>query len=122
MHFSLIQPADLLLVDHECNILPESGPNRLLNTAAFMIHSAIHAARPDVACAAHSHSIFGRAFSTLGRELEMVTQDSLKFYKDHAVYHQFRGVVLDTEEGERIAEVLGNKKVCSSKCEYIFAG
>lgn len=80
MHFSLIQAADLILVDHHGQILDESGPLRLLNTAAFMIHSAIHAARPDVLCAAHSHSIHGRAFSTLGRELDIITQDSCAFY------------------------------------------
>lgn len=80
MHFSLIQPEDLLLVSHKGEVLEESGPLRLLNMAAFMIHSAIHTARPDVHCAAHSHSIYGRAFSALGRELDMITQDSCAFY------------------------------------------
>ena len=61
--------------------IKESGPNTLLNKAAFMIHSAIHTARPDVNCAAHSHSVYGRAFSTLGKELDMITQDSCAFYK-----------------------------------------
>jgi hypothetical protein len=37
----------------------------------------------------------------------MITQDSLRFYKSHAVYKQFGGVVLASEEGERIAEALG---------------
>lgn len=109
-HFVLIQPEDLLLVSHDGVILEESGPQRLLNTAAFQIHSAIHTARPDVLCAAHSHSIFGRAFSTLGRDLEMITQDSCKFYNDCAVYTNFKGVVLDEEEGRNIAAALGNKK------------
>lgn len=76
-----------------------------------MIHSAIHTARPDVLCAAHTHSIHGRAFSTLGRELDMLTQDACAFYKDHAVYRQFNGVVLAEEEGVHIAQALGIKKV-----------
>jgi len=42
LHFKLIQPEDLLLVDHDGNILEESGPRRLLNVAAFMIHSGVH--------------------------------------------------------------------------------
>ncbi|KLO16765.1 arad-like aldolase/epimerase [Schizopora paradoxa] len=109
-HFVLIQPEDLLLVSHDGVILDESGPQRLLNTAAFQIHSAIHSARPDVLCAAHSHSIFGRAFSTLGRELEMITQDACKFYNDCAIYTNFRGVVLDEEEGRNIANAIGDKK------------
>ena len=83
---------------------------RLLNAAAFAIHSAIHRARPDVLCAAHSHSIYGRAFAALGRELDMITQDACAFYRDHAVYRQFNGVVLAEEEGRRIAETLGDRK------------
>jgi len=109
-HFSLIQPEDLLLVDHDAKILDESGPFRLLNTAAFMIHSEIHKARPDVMCAAHSHSVYGRAFSTLGKELDMITQDSCAFYNDHAVYRSFGGVVLDANEGAAIAKTIGTKK------------
>ncbi|EIW60086.1 arad-like aldolase/epimerase [Trametes versicolor FP-101664 SS1] len=110
-HFSLIQPEDLLLVDHHANVqFAESGPNTLLNRAAFMIHSTVHAKRPDVNCAAHSHSVFGRAFSTLGKELDITTQDSCAFYEDHGVYDQYGGVVLSEEEGENIAKALGNKK------------
>ena len=41
-----------------------------MNTAAFAIHSQVHAARPDVQAAAHTHSKAGRAFSTLGRLLD----------------------------------------------------
>lgn len=78
----MIQPEDLILVNHSAEVqVEESGPNVLLNKAAFMIHGAIHAARPDVHCAAHSHSIYGRAFSTLGKELSMITQDSCAFFE-----------------------------------------
>ncbi len=40
----------------------------------------------------------------------MMTQDSLRFYKSHAVYGQFGGVVLDREEGKRIVKCLGTGK------------
>ncbi|EIW60087.1 class II aldolase/adducin domain-containing protein [Trametes versicolor FP-101664 SS1] len=110
-HFSMIQPEDLILVNHGAEVqVEESGPNVLLNKAAFMIHGAIHEARPDVHCAAHSHSIYGRAFSTLGKELSMITQDSCAFYEDHALYDQYGGLVLGEEEGEHIAKALGKKK------------
>ncbi|KAI0362356.1 class II aldolase/adducin domain-containing protein [Trametes cingulata] len=110
-HFSMMQPEDLILVDHHGQVqVAESGPNTLLNKAAFMIHSAIHAARPDVHCAAHSHSVYGRAFSAFGKELAMITQDSCAFYRDHAVYDQYGGVVVGEEEGEHIAKKLGSKK------------
>lgn len=83
---------------------------RLLNTAAYMIHHAIHEARPDVLCAAHSHTIYGRAFCSLGRKLDTITQDSCAFHNDHVVYESFNGVVLAEEEGKNIAKALGNAK------------
>ena len=107
--FSLINKSDLILVDEEGNVL-EGGENRLLNKAAFMIHSAIHKARPDVNAAAHSHSIYGRTFCTLGRKLDTITQDACAFHNDHVVYQDYNGVVLAEEEGKNIAACLGNAK------------
>jgi len=109
--FSQIKRSDLILVDHDGKVI-DGGENRLLNTAAYMIHAAVHKARPDVLCAAHSHSIYGRAFCALGRPIDIITQDSCAFYNDLAVYNSFKGIVLAKEEGENIARAIGNKKAC----------
>ena len=77
--FSMIKRSDLIQVDHSGNII-DGGKVRLLNTAAFMIHGAVHNARPDVICAAHSHSIYGRSFCSLGRKLDTITQDACAFH------------------------------------------
>ena len=94
-------------VDHDGNILAGEGP---INQAGFAIHSAIHKARPDVVAAAHSHSMYGKAWSTLGRLLDPITQDSCFFYENHVLFEDFSGVVLDTSEGDRIAAALGDKR------------
>lgn len=107
--FSLIKASDLIRVSEEGEVI-EGGENRLLNTAAFMIHSAIHQARPDVNAACHSHTIYGRAFCSLGRKLESITQDACAFHNDHAVYQSYSGVVLAAEEGRSIAQCVGTKK------------
>ncbi|KAK6951071.1 hypothetical protein Daesc_007600 [Daldinia eschscholtzii] len=107
MHFSLIKVSDLILCDEDGNVVEGDEP---VNAAAFAIHSQIHKARPDVHAACHAHSVHGKAFSVFGRELEMITQDACRFYKSHGVYRDFRGVVLDSEEGRRIAKALGNGK------------
>jgi ribulose-5-phosphate 4-epimerase/fuculose-1-phosphate aldolase len=104
--FGHIRVSDLVLVDHDGNILAGEGP---INQAGFAIHSAIHKARPDVVSAAHSHSIYGKAWSALGRLLEPISQDSCFFYERHVLFEDFSGVVLDTSEGERIAARLGDK-------------
>ncbi len=106
-HFGQVRVRDLIRVDHAGEVVEGDRP---VNRAAFAIHAAIHAARPDVVAAAHSHSTYGKAWSTLGRLLDPLTQDSCKFYRDHAVFDDFTGVVLDTSEGERIAQALGPHK------------
>jgi ribulose-5-phosphate 4-epimerase/fuculose-1-phosphate aldolase len=107
MPFSHIRVSDLILVDHEGKVIEGDA---LVNGAAFAIHSQIHAARPDVIAAAHAHSVHGKAWSSLRRPLDPLTQDSCAFYDDHAVFDDYTGVVLDLEEGKRIAHALGGRK------------
>ena len=105
--FGQIKVSDLQLVDHDGNILIGDKP---INQAGFVIHSSIHAAHPEVIAAAHTHSTYGKAWSALGRLLDPLTQDSCAFYQDHALFDPFSGVVLEAEEGRKIAEALGSKK------------
>jgi ribulose-5-phosphate 4-epimerase/fuculose-1-phosphate aldolase len=107
MGFGMIRARDLILVDHQGTVVEGDWP---VNTAACAIHSQIHAARPDVKAAAHTHSTYGRAFSTLGRPLLPLTQDACAFHGDHAVFDDYTGVVLDVEEGKRIAHALAGNK------------
>jgi ribulose-5-phosphate 4-epimerase/fuculose-1-phosphate aldolase len=107
MHFGQIRVSDLILVNHEGKVVEGKKP---VNTAAFAIHSQVHAARPDVVSAAHSHSIYGKSWSTLGIPLDPITQDVCAFFEDHSVFNDYTGVVLDIEEGKRIAHALGENK------------
>lgn len=107
MPFSHIRVSDLLLVDH--NGMVVEG-NRPINAAAFAIHSQVHLARPDAVGAAHSHSVYGKTLSTLGELLEPISQEVCAFYEDHSLFDDYTGVVLDTEEGKRIAHALGDNK------------
>jgi ribulose-5-phosphate 4-epimerase/fuculose-1-phosphate aldolase len=107
LSFGLIRASDLIAVDRDGKVVEGDWP---VNQAAFAIHSQVHEARPDVKAAAHTHSPYGRAFSTLGRTLAPLTQDACAFYDDHAVFDDFTGVVLDVEEGKRIAHALGDGK------------
>jgi len=106
--FRQIKMSDLILVNEEGKIV--AGKHKNLNAAAFAIHSAIHKARPDVVAAAHSHSIYGKTFSTFGKKLDPITQDSCIFYEDHGLFNDYTGVVNDTSEGDRIGEALEDKK------------
>jgi ribulose-5-phosphate 4-epimerase/fuculose-1-phosphate aldolase len=112
VHFDQMTVSDLLLVNHQGDIVQG---DRLINTAAFAIHSRLHMAREDLNAAAHSHSMYGKTFSTMGRLLEPITQDSCAFFDNHVLFDDFTGVVLDTDEGDRIAQALGDKKAAILK-------
>lgn len=111
--FNRIKVSDLIRVDEEGKIV--EGKHTMLNQAAFAIHSRLHHARPDVVAAAHSHSIYGKSWSAMGKLLDPLTQDSCAFYEDHAIYDDYKGVVLDSSEGDEIALALGDKKAAILK-------
>lgn len=107
LHFRQIRASDLILVNAKGEVVEGK---RAVNVAAFAIHSSIHHARPDVVAAAHAHSLCGKAWASLGRLLDPITQDACAFFEDHVVFEDFTGVVYETSEGERIAKALGDHK------------
>jgi ribulose-5-phosphate 4-epimerase/fuculose-1-phosphate aldolase len=107
MSFAHVKASDLLLVNHDGEVVEGRHP---VNVAAFAIHSQVHQARPDIVAAAHTHSVHGRALSALGQVIEPITQDACAFYNDNTLFDDYTGVVLDVEEGRRIAAALGTKK------------
>ena len=120
MNFKQIRVKDLLLVNARGEVVEGNWP---LNAAAFAIHSQIHAARPDVVAAAHAHSLHGKAWSSLRRPLDPLTQDACAFYGDHAVFDDYTGVVFDLDEGKRIAQALaGHKAVILSNHGLLTVG
>jgi ribulose-5-phosphate 4-epimerase/fuculose-1-phosphate aldolase len=106
-NFKHVRVSDLILVNREGQVVEG---NAMVNTASFAIHSQVHEARPDVVAAAHAHSLHGKAWSSLGRLIDPLTQDACAFYGDHSLFDDYTGVVLDTDEGKRIAHALGENK------------
>lgn len=113
LSFRHIKVSDLILVNSKGEIV--EGKHPMVNKAAFAIHSAIHEARPDVVAAAHSHSTYGRTWSTLGRLLDPITQDACAFYEDHALFDDYTGIVNELDEGQRIAKALDKNKAAILK-------
>lgn len=107
LDFGEVAVSNLIRVNHEGTVIDGDLP---VNAAAFSIHSRIHEARPDVIAAAHSHSVNGRAFSTLGKLLDPLTQDACAFHDDHVLFKEYGGVAFELDEGQAIANSLGNKK------------
>lgn len=105
VHFSLLTPQHMVHVDEQGNVI--GGNRTTINAAGFKIHSTIHKARPDVNAICHVHSKAGKAFAALGSHLDMLNQDACIFFKNHTLYKDFGGVVLESEEANHIAQALG---------------
>jgi ribulose-5-phosphate 4-epimerase/fuculose-1-phosphate aldolase len=104
LHFGHIRVSDLILVDHDAKVVEGEG---ILNTAAFRIHSEVHAARPDVVAAAHAHSVYGTAWSAMNRTLQPLTNESCFFFEDHVIHDEHTGVTLEDLKAKAIARDLG---------------
>jgi ribulose-5-phosphate 4-epimerase/fuculose-1-phosphate aldolase len=94
-------------VDGKVLSKPDFGDlNYGINKAGYVIHSAIHRARPDVACVIHTHTWAGMALSALDCGVLPITQTSMRFLK--IGYHDYQGVVLDKEEEVSLLRDLGD--------------
>src|SRR3546814_4292872 len=108
MMYEEITASSLIKVDLDGNILakPDFGDlNYGINKAGYVIHSAVHAARPEVACVIHTHSWASMAVSSLECGLLPLTQTAMRFL--HIGYHDYEGVVLDLQEQASIVGDLG---------------
>ena len=109
MLYEEITASSLLKIDHEGNILAKpdfGGLDYGVNRAGFVIHSAIHMARPEVACVMHTHTWAGMAVSTMECGLLPNTQTAMRFAR--IGYHDYDGVVIDTASREALVGDLGD--------------
>ena len=118
MSFRHIRQSDLILVNHQGDVVYGAMP---VNRAAFVLHAAIHSARPDVIAAAHSHSPYGKSFSSLGIPLAPLTQDACIFYNDHTLISEHGGeVVFEVEAGKDFAAAFSTGKAAIHQNHGLF--
>lgn len=111
MMYEEITASSLIKVDADGEILskPDFGAlNYGINKAGYVIHSAVHTARHDVACVIHTHSWASMAVSSLACGLLPLTQTAMRFLK--IGYHDYQGVVLNTEEQASLLHDLGESE------------
>jgi len=110
MLYEEITASSLIKIDHEGNVLakPDFGPglDYGVNRAGFVIHSAIHMARHDVECVAHTHNPAGMAGSAMECGLLPLAQTSMRFL--HIPHHAFEGIADDLAERERLVSHTGD--------------
>lgn len=100
-----ITASSLIRIDIDGNVLDGGDSGLGINRAGYVIHSAVHAARPDVQCAIHTHTRAGMAVSMLECGLLPLTQTAMRFF--HIGYHDYEGPALELEERPRLVNNLG---------------
>jgi len=101
-----ITASSLVKIDVEGNILWTPDTDYGINKSGYVIHGAIHKARPDVACIIHTHTRAGMAVSSVKSGLLPMTQTSMRF-AGHLGYHDYEGPAIDLAERERLVSDLG---------------
>lgn len=105
--FEEITASSLVKIDHHGNKVEDSPFP--VNPAGFTIHSAVHAARHDMACVLHTHSLNGVAVSAQREGLLPISQQSIFVHGDLG-YHDYEGVALNEDEKPRLVRDLGTHK------------
>ena len=110
LRYDEVTASNLVTVDLDGKVIdPGSATSEVdVNLTGFIIHSAVHAARPDVHCVMHSHSSAGMAVSALKDGLVPMTIDAMSFY-ERTAYHPFEGLSTDTSERARLVANLGER-------------
>lgn len=106
--FHEVTASSLLKIDHQGNLLEPSRQS--VNKAGFVIHSAIHMARPEVNCVLHTHTRAGVAVSCLEDGLQPLNQWALMF-NDRIAYHEYEGIALSEDERAGLIEDMSNRPV-----------
>jgi ribulose-5-phosphate 4-epimerase/fuculose-1-phosphate aldolase len=107
--FDRMKASDLILVDQNGNAVDRDCVNHQINVAGFVIHSAVHMARPDLTCVIHTHTAAGMAVAAQEHGLLPISQHALKFYGKLA-YHTYEGIALSLDERKRLIRDLGPHK------------
>lgn len=106
MMYEEITASSLVKIDLDGNVL-DGGDNQFgINQAGYVIHGAVHGARPDVQCVIHTHTRAGSAVSAMKCGLLPIAQTSMRFA--HIAYHDYESVALELDERTRLVRDLGN--------------
>jgi ribulose-5-phosphate 4-epimerase/fuculose-1-phosphate aldolase len=105
MTYDEITASSLVKIDLNGNVVQDSGTGYGVNHAGFVIHSAVHRARHDVACVIHTHTPAGMAVSAMECGLLPLTQNAMFF--SGVGLHEYEGPAVDLDEQQRLVADLG---------------
>ena len=78
-----ITASSLVKIDVEGEIIAKPDTDYGINKSGYVIHGAIHKARPEVKCVLHTHTRAGIAVSAMKCGLLPLSQTSIRFRRPH---------------------------------------
>ena len=107
-----ITASSLITIDLDGAVLMnphDDAPDKVgINPAGYVIHSAVHAVRPDAACVIHTHSRAGMAVSAMACGLLPLSQTAMRCMP--VAYHDYEGPAVDLDERGRLQRDLGDAR------------
>jgi ribulose-5-phosphate 4-epimerase/fuculose-1-phosphate aldolase len=107
--FDEITASNLLKIDADGKVVG-GPPDAKVSETGFVIHGAIHAAREDLACVMHIHTVAGIAISSIEPGVLTFSQDNMMFH-GRVAYHDFEGLAFDLLERKRLLDDMGEMPV-----------
>jgi ribulose-5-phosphate 4-epimerase/fuculose-1-phosphate aldolase len=101
-----ITASSLVKIDLEGNIIWKPDTDYGINKSGYVIHGAIHQARPELKCVLHTHTPAGMAVAAMACGLLPMSQTSIRFH-GHIGYHDYEGPAIDLAEREALVRDLG---------------
>jgi ribulose-5-phosphate 4-epimerase/fuculose-1-phosphate aldolase len=101
-----VTASNLVKIDHQGNILSDSPWP--VNEAGLLIHTAVHANRPDARCVMHTHTTAGTGVACVGDGLDPDNFYSAQLFQKVA-YHDFEGITVNPAEQSRLVANLGDR-------------
>ena len=108
VHFSQVRLSNLILADHHGRVVEG---DYAINRAGFVLHAAVHEEYPEVLAMCHAQTVYGTAWCSTGRPLDMISQDAAAFYQSHVVVGASSGAVaVEQESGLSVAKAMGQHR------------
>lgn len=106
--YSEVTASGLVKIDIDGHVL--DGSPYPVNRAGFLQHSLFHRHLPDAHCIIHTHTTAGMAVSATQEGLRPTNFYAAAF-TGRIAYHDFEGVTIRPEEGERLIADLGQRRI-----------
>jgi ribulose-5-phosphate 4-epimerase/fuculose-1-phosphate aldolase len=108
-HFERMTASGLIVIDEHGKTLEGTGRPPM---TGYSIHTRLHLRHPSAKVVLHLHAPYSTAITAIrGGRLEMVHQNAARFFGQIAYDDHFNGIAVQTDEGDRMAESMGDKRI-----------